>query len=655
MAAHDAVTLVTNLPAGTAESVLAWLTSRGRDLPVHIPLATIKFARECFTLIDVDGSGTLEPEELQAVFRALGKPASLRQVTRLVESVAGSGARSLKFSDFAQMMHGAMSSKRREELEMHSLMQQEVNLGGGWASTQAGFGRGGAGSRPGTAAAAAAAGKSAEAEPELSWGDFHLLAKAFRRRKVVDGIIEDSAGWRQKVLALAERRAQTARTAAVSAASVWRHRALRLQQQQQQDAHAAEGGAAAAEARIRAPCSAAPATAGEGDMLAGAISAGPTPRGDCGPDIVIDEKQQKEEEQGKKEGQVGSAPAGASGEPSPAQAAAASLPQQRQLSPIVQQLLSRLRANAVEAGQALPGEVDNSASDPVPAVAATGTAGSAAVRAAAGKRSPTACQSRPASRVAWQLPTHDPAPAGNRVARQLPTHDPAPAGNRVARQLPTHDPAPAGNHVARQLPTHDPAPAGNRVARQHPPATPGLAALSAGPPGCAADMAAAGRETEGIQEAREDDNCSLLSSSPAPGESPAGGSIVGDASGFDWRRSAARMRLAAAANRQAIVPDTAPAAAASIGTGGAAPLVARPGTTLGAGSRLLVATASSRARTAPCTSTHKIEHCAAKGGPGGSRAHSRAGEQEPGRQAAAAQRAHLAAVALIRGRGSRQH
>lgn len=160
MAAQDAATRITNLPAGTAESVLAWLTSRGRDAPVHIPLATIKFAREvslvagragetcgqpavrkawmpldpagvggswlrsaqaccsarlhavlrcacsdaalrsttaqcccrskaattplwvmrtrppgcprplqCFTLIDVDGSGTLEPEELQAVFK----------------------------------------------------------------------------------------------------------------------------------------------------------------------------------------------------------------------------------------------------------------------------------------------------------------------------------------------------------------------------------------------------------------------------------------------------------------------------------------------------------------------------------------------------------------------------------------------------------
>lgn len=39
--------------------------------------------------------------------QALGRPASLRQVARLVESVAGSGACSLRFGDFAQVGAGA--------------------------------------------------------------------------------------------------------------------------------------------------------------------------------------------------------------------------------------------------------------------------------------------------------------------------------------------------------------------------------------------------------------------------------------------------------------------------------------------------------------------------------------------------------------------
>ena len=139
------------LGSNTAASVLDWLTSRGRDQPVHIPMKTIKLSRECFSLIDLDRSGTLEPAELQAVFRvgvppthkpgthtscadgtaaplplmslpaihlpppalagkpllqALGQKASLRQVTRLVESVSGKGAQSLTFTDFAQASAG---------------------------------------------------------------------------------------------------------------------------------------------------------------------------------------------------------------------------------------------------------------------------------------------------------------------------------------------------------------------------------------------------------------------------------------------------------------------------------------------------------------------------------------------------------------------
>ncbi|PRW50910.1 putative calcium-binding CML20 [Chlorella sorokiniana] len=209
-AGADTHKLVSQLPPDTAESVLAWLASRGKDLPVHIPVKTIRFARECFQLIDTDGSGTLEPGELRAVFTALGRPASLRQVSRLVESVAGAGATSLRFSDFAQMMHGAVSTRRREEAELHALMQADVNLGG-----QAG------------------GGGDAEDEPPLQWTDFHLLAKAFRRRVVVNGVINNSAGWREKVLSLAERQAANSRAATANAASLEAECSRRRQHTQQ--------------------------------------------------------------------------------------------------------------------------------------------------------------------------------------------------------------------------------------------------------------------------------------------------------------------------------------------------------------------------------------------------------------------------------------
>ena len=58
-----------------------------------------------------------------------------------------------------QMMHGAMGGQQGEELELHSRLQEEVNLGGH---------------------SGAASAKGRDAEPPLNWTGFHLLAKAFR-------------------------------------------------------------------------------------------------------------------------------------------------------------------------------------------------------------------------------------------------------------------------------------------------------------------------------------------------------------------------------------------------------------------------------------------------------------------------------------------
>lgn len=79
-----------------------------------------------------------------------------------MESVAGPGATHLTFSRFAQIMHGAMSSSKQQEGEQP------------WQQQGGASARGGASSR---VASGAAGGKT---EQELSWNDFHLLAKAFR-------------------------------------------------------------------------------------------------------------------------------------------------------------------------------------------------------------------------------------------------------------------------------------------------------------------------------------------------------------------------------------------------------------------------------------------------------------------------------------------
>ncbi|PSC73818.1 ef hand family [Micractinium conductrix] len=312
--------LLAGLSADTAESVMAWLVSRGRDQPVHIPLSTIRQAREIFALIDTDKSGTLEAEELLAVFQALGQPASLRQVARLVERVGGPGARSLNFGDFAQMMHGAMSDRHQKDIELRGLPTEQEGAGGG-----GGDGRPGRPGRHGTAAAAA--------EPPLCWTDFHLLAKAFRRRVVVDGVIADKAGWRSKVLALAERQAVTSQAAASSAAAVWKRRAAQLALKTGDGQQAVPSGQEGAQPAQLA--------GGAADMLSGVFSAGPTPRGGIGPDIAVDAEE--EEEEAAAPAAAGDVQALAAASPTTSTA-----PATAQLSPIVQELLSRMRTNAAE-------------------------------------------------------------------------------------------------------------------------------------------------------------------------------------------------------------------------------------------------------------------------------------------------------------------
>lgn len=107
--------------------------------------------------------------------------------------------------------------------------------------------------------------------PPLPW----LLACLFRRRVVLDGVINCTEGWREKVAALAERRAASSHAGAVTAASVWRHRVQRLAQAQPASGQGA-GTAQGPDAGAEAAAGMLPSTGGGdgGDALCGAISAG---------------------------------------------------------------------------------------------------------------------------------------------------------------------------------------------------------------------------------------------------------------------------------------------------------------------------------------------------------------------------------------------
>ena len=53
-------------------------------------------------------------------------------------------------------------------------------------------------------------GQGGQEEAPVNLADMHLFAKAYRRRVIVQGIISNEEGWREKVMALAEVRGRGA-------------------------------------------------------------------------------------------------------------------------------------------------------------------------------------------------------------------------------------------------------------------------------------------------------------------------------------------------------------------------------------------------------------------------------------------------------------
>ena len=475
---------------------------------------------------------------------------------------------------------------------------------------------------------------------------------------VVDGVINNSAGWREKVLSLAQRQAANSRAATANAASMWRHRAARLGRKGEGSGSSRGATAAADEADGSKPGSALPALPAssapsarqlgreESDMLAGAVSAEATPRaGLVGSDVVVDDSPREQCEPGGKHA------TSSTGNASPSQQAqhaavqlarqAAAAAPQRQMSPIVQQLVSRLRSNAAAAADA----------------GATGSEQQAlaALRTVSGSMS---C-SRPGSAGHGAAPSPLSRAASGAVVA-MPASKSSADGGKLSRRWLSR-PGPSGLAMLSCLSR----PAVQERPQEQPPCTPGMSAFDGG------SVSEAAADTEAVQLLLPEPADAIPAGHAALGESDAESADAADAAlnttdgspdvaaRFDWRATAARMQQAAAASRAAAAEPEAPGIVgqglASAPAGGTT--TPRPGS-LGAGSRLLVPTKSSRARTAPAEPPASV-HGACRSVPtaaSGSdaqcsrrRHHTQQMRQQAGRPVAQAQRRRLAALALVRG------
>ena len=77
---------------------------RGADW--ELPAAEERQLIEWFQALDIDGSGSVEAEEIRALFQALGLHCTQGTINKLFASIQRNPHDELKIHDFVKMMHG---------------------------------------------------------------------------------------------------------------------------------------------------------------------------------------------------------------------------------------------------------------------------------------------------------------------------------------------------------------------------------------------------------------------------------------------------------------------------------------------------------------------------------------------------------------------
>ena len=87
-----------------------WMRTRGRTVQPELPPETRKQYQEAYALLDSDGSGTLDEEEVWQGFKALNLPTSRAAVRHMVAAMCEPGV-GVTYAGFERLM-----AARREEM-----------------------------------------------------------------------------------------------------------------------------------------------------------------------------------------------------------------------------------------------------------------------------------------------------------------------------------------------------------------------------------------------------------------------------------------------------------------------------------------------------------------------------------------------------------
>eukprot|EP00899_Mesostigma_viride_P007199 jgi/Mesvir1/16480/Mv10038-RA.2 len=167
------------LPSLTQIQNKIWLKKRGIAIKPELTPAQHADLKECFELMDADGSGAIDADELMTAFEVLGLPAKRSHIIKTLAAVDSDGSGEVEYEEFIQIMTG----------ELH----QEDN------------------------------GLDDDDNPEKTKAKarnplpFKLLATAYRRKMLVESLIERDEETMQKMVRRANL-AQSEREAAIKEA-----------------------------------------------------------------------------------------------------------------------------------------------------------------------------------------------------------------------------------------------------------------------------------------------------------------------------------------------------------------------------------------------------------------------------------------------------
>ncbi|CAM6109815.1 unnamed protein product [Calypogeia fissa] len=154
-------------------SIAEWLRAHGKFVRPELTKKQRLELKECFELIDADGSGAISSSEMLTAFHVLGIRTKRSEVEEMLASVDSDGSGEVEYPEFVQIMTTKMDSQTQEEEPRAS--------------------------------------KPGKAQPL----PFPLLAQAYRRKKLMEAVMQGDKATQERLQARAEEMEQE-RVAAIA-------------------------------------------------------------------------------------------------------------------------------------------------------------------------------------------------------------------------------------------------------------------------------------------------------------------------------------------------------------------------------------------------------------------------------------------------------